>query len=155
VRGRTGAGGLPAAWALWHEALRVPRLLWYPAFTSLPGATAVPTPSVPTPLAPVGLVVGGKVAEAPGAFARPPFCSPLRPGLPHWRRSRNMPCNMPCNVPFMPHVLLLEDDPATRERLAAPPAALRVTLAGQADTVDDEAPRGSQPCRVSRPGYRP
>jgi hypothetical protein len=58
-------------------------------------------------------------------------------------------------MPFMPLVLLLEDDPAKRERLAAPPAALRVTLASQADIVDDEAMRGSQPCRVSRPGYRP
>jgi hypothetical protein len=67
----------------------------------------------------------------------------------------NMPRNMPCNMPFMPHALLLEDDPAKRERLAAPPAALWVTLAGQADTVDDEAMLGSQPCRVSRPGYRP
>jgi hypothetical protein len=75
----------------------------------------------------------------------------LRPGLPHWRRSRNMPCNMP----FMPHVLQLEGDPATRERRAAPPGALQVTLAGEADTVDDEAMRGSQPCRVSRPGHPP
>jgi hypothetical protein len=58
-------------------------------------------------------------------------------------------------MPFMPHVLLLEDDPAKRERQAAPPAALRVTLAGQADTVDDEAMRGRQPCRVFRPRYRP
>jgi hypothetical protein len=71
----------------------------------------------------------------------------LSPSLPHWLRSRNMP--------FMPHVLLLEDDPAKRERLAAPPAALRVTPASQADTVDDEAMRGRQPCRVSRPEYRP
>jgi hypothetical protein len=58
---------------VWHEALRVPGLPWYPAFTSLPGAAALPTPNVPTPLAPVGPVIGGKVAEAPGACAKPPF----------------------------------------------------------------------------------
>lgn len=45
------AAAVAEPWKLWHEALRVPGLPWYPAFASFPGAKAVPTPNTPTPLA--------------------------------------------------------------------------------------------------------
>lgn len=45
------AGAVAESWKLWHEALRVPGLPWYPAFAGFPGAKAVPTPNTPTPLA--------------------------------------------------------------------------------------------------------
>ncbi|MBI5716430.1 MAG: hypothetical protein HZC37_01940 [Burkholderiales bacterium] len=60
------AGAVAEAWALWHEAVRVPGLPWYPAFASFPGAQAVPTPNVPTPLA--ALVSAQAAALSPDAL---------------------------------------------------------------------------------------
>lgn len=73
------AAALAEAWALWHEAVRVPGLPWYPPFASFPGAQAVPTPNVPTPLAAlpsaqVGLLTPGalksRIVAALGSLAQ-------------------------------------------------------------------------------------
>jgi len=47
---RAIADGLAACWREWEASVRVPQLLWYPAFAAFPGPVAPPTPNVPTPM---------------------------------------------------------------------------------------------------------
>lgn len=75
------AASVAEAWKLWHEALRVPGLPWYPAFASFPGAKAVPTPNAPTPLAALASpqapqllppALKGRILAALGALGQQP-----------------------------------------------------------------------------------
>jgi hypothetical protein len=43
-------GALANCWQEWQASVRVPGLLWYPAFAAVPGPHAPPRPNVPTPM---------------------------------------------------------------------------------------------------------